>query len=136
MIRQYQYQRSRGLVQAFRHVPKASNREDFQTEKTKVARKASIEKNERRRELSAKQEPLRRELRAKIRNLTLSPEERAASQKKLNDLPRDGSRMRVRNRCHETGRPRGVYRDFMLSRISFRQLALSGQIPGIVKASW
>ncbi len=101
-----------------------------------MARKASIEKNERRRALSSRQEPLRRELRAKVRNLELSPEDRAAAQKKLSELPRDGSRMRVRNRCHETGRPRGVYRDFMLSRISFRQLALAGQIPGIVKASW
>lgn len=101
-----------------------------------MARKASIEKNERKKALSARQEPIRRELRAKVRDMRLSPEERAAAQDKLSSLPRDGSRIRVRNRCHETGRARGVYRDFMLSRIAFRLNALNGQIPGVVKASW
>ena len=56
--------------------------------------------------------------------------------KKLQKMPRDTSRIRVRNRCELTGRPRGYYRDFKLSRIKFRELAHQGMIPGVTKASW
>ena len=55
---------------------------------------------------------------------------------KLNEMPRDGSFIRVRNRCLITGRPRGNYRKFKMSRIAFRELASTGQVPGILKSSW
>ena len=57
-------------------------------------------------------------------------------QSKINDLPRDGSRIRVRNRCMLTGRTRGVYRKFGLSRIKIRELSMAGLLPGVVKSSW
>ena len=66
----------------------------------------------------------------------LPMDERFQAQMKLNNMPRDGSSIRVRNRCLITGRPRGNYRKFKMSRIAFRELASTGQIPGIVKSSW
>ena len=66
----------------------------------------------------------------------ISMEERFKFQSRLNDLPRDGSNVRVRNRCILTGRTRGVYRKFGLSRIKFRELSMSGALPGVVKSSW
>jgi len=66
----------------------------------------------------------------------LSMEERFKIQSKLNDLPRDSANIRVRNRCELTGRTRGVYRKFGLSRIKLRELSMSGSLPGIVKSSW
>ena len=65
-----------------------------------------------------------------------SSEERFKIQSKLNDLPRDSSNIRVRNRCKITGRTRGVYRKFGLSRIKIRELTMSGSLPGVVKSSW
>ena len=67
---------------------------------------------------------------------TAPPDERLAAQLKLAKLPRNGSATRVRNRCALTGRPRGYYRKFKLSRIALRELASAGQIPGVVKSSW
>jgi small subunit ribosomal protein S14 len=67
---------------------------------------------------------------------TAPPDERFAAQLKLAELPRNGSATRVRNRCALTGRPRGYYRKFKLSRIALRELASAGQIPGVVKSSW
>ncbi len=101
-----------------------------------MARKASIEKNNRRKKLSKKLGPLRRELREKAVNMKLSEEERLMARKKLQDLPRDTSPCRVITRCELTGRPRGNYRKFGLSRLAFRQLALDGKLPGVTKASW
>ena len=66
----------------------------------------------------------------------LSPEERYAAREKLQKLPRDASPVRLRNRCALTGRPRGVYRKFGLGRGKLRLLALHGEIPGVIKASW
>ena len=66
----------------------------------------------------------------------ISQEERFMAVLKLSALPRDGSKVRVRNRCSITGRPRGNYRKFGMSRIAFRDLASTGQLPGITKASW
>ena len=63
-------------------------------------------------------------------------EERFAANLKLAEMPRNGAKIRIRNRCELTGRPRGVYRKFKLSRIALRDLGTSGQIPGIVKSSW
>ena len=75
-------------------------------------------------------------LKKQIKNKNLSLEERTKLQSKLNDLPRDSSRVRVRNRCKITGRARGVYRKFGLSRIKIRELSMSGALPGVTKASW
>jgi len=78
--------------------------------------------------------------RARLKAIALDrnapPEERFAAQLKLAELPRNSSKTRVRNRCSLTGRPRGYYRKFKLSRIAVRELASSGQIPGMVKSSW
>ena len=63
-------------------------------------------------------------------------EERFKIQAKISELPRDGSRVRVRNRCELTGRTRGVYRKFGLSRIKIRELSMAGLLPGVVKSSW
>ena len=67
---------------------------------------------------------------------TISIEERLKLQNKLNDLPRNSANIRYRNRCKLTGRTRGVYRKFGLSRIKIRELSMSGDLPGMVKSSW
>ena len=78
----------------------------------------------------------RDKLKKLIKNPMTPEEERIEAQIKLQKLPRDANPIRIRNRCNLTGRSRGYYRRFGLSRISFRELALSGKIPGIKKASW
>ena len=75
-------------------------------------------------------------LKATIRNVHSSDEERAVAQAKLNAMPRDASPARQRNRCAITGRPHGVYRKFGLGRNKLREAAMSGEIPGLTKASW
>ena len=75
-------------------------------------------------------------LKAKIRNMSLSEEERKEARTKLNKMPRDASPSRLRNRCALTGRPHGYYRKFGLSRNKLREAAMRGDIPGLVKASW
>ena len=101
-----------------------------------MARKAAIEKNNKRKKMSAKLGKFRAELREKAINMKLSEEERSAARKKLQDLPRDTSPNRVITRCELTGRPRGNYKKFGLSRMKFRELALTGKLPGVTKASW
>lgn len=101
-----------------------------------MARKASIEKNNKRKELSARYVQHRKELREKAVDMKLSEEERMEARKKLQALPRDTNPNRVITRCQISGRPRGNYRKFGLSRIAFRQLALDGKLPGVTKASW
>lgn len=101
-----------------------------------MARKASIEKNNKRKDLSKRYAQHRKELREKAVNMKLSDEERAEARKKLQALPRDTNPNRVITRCEISGRPRGNYRKFGLSRIAFRQLALDGKLPGVTKASW
>jgi len=71
-----------------------------------------------------------------IRNQKAPDEERDAARAKLQKLPRDASPSRLRNRCALTGRPRGVYRKFGLGRNKLRELALRGEVPGVIKASW
>jgi small subunit ribosomal protein S14 len=78
----------------------------------------------------------RKALKKIIMNKEWPLDERFAAQIKLNEMPRDGSYIRVRNRCLVTGRPRGNYRKFKMSRIAFRELASTGQVPGILKSSW
>ena len=101
-----------------------------------MAKQSSIQKNIRRKLMVKKYQQKRLNLKKKIKNKNLILEERIKFQSKLNDLPRDGSRVRVRNRCEITGRSRGVYRKFGLSRIKFRELSMSGDLPGVTKASW
>ena len=101
-----------------------------------MAKKSSIEKNERRKVRAEKFEPIRRELREKISNVKLSPEERYLASVQLQKLPKNAARCRVVNRCSITGRPRGNYRKFGISRLVFRRLAHRGLIPGITKSSW
>jgi small subunit ribosomal protein S14 len=71
-----------------------------------------------------------------IHDVKASDEDREAARAKLQKLPRDSSPSRLRNRCALTGRPRGVYRKFGLGRNKLRELALRGEVPGIIKASW
>ena len=101
-----------------------------------MAKQSSIQKNLKRKRM-VKQYKLRRlDLKNQIKNKDLNLEERIKLQSKLNDLPRDSSRIRVRNRCELTGRSRGVYRKFNLSRIKLRELSMSGALPGVTKSSW
>lgn len=101
-----------------------------------MAKKSSIVKNDKRRKLAEKFEPVRKELREKVSNLKLSHEERYLASVKLQKLPKSASRCRVVNRCSITGRARGNYRKFGVSRLVFRRLAHQGLIPGVTKASW
>ena len=101
-----------------------------------MAKQSSIQKNENRKKIVSKYENKRNSLKKKIMEKNLTMEERFKLQSKLNDLPRDSSSIRVRNRCKITGRTRGVYRKFSLSRIKLRELTMSGDLPGMVKSSW
>lgn len=101
-----------------------------------MARKAMIVKNNRRREMALKYKAHRDELRKKSVDMKLSPEEREDAILKLQKLPRDTSFSRIRNRCALTGRARGHLRKFGLCRISVRELASHGKLPGVIKASW
>jgi len=101
-----------------------------------MAKKSMIMRERKRTKLVARQADKRQALKAIIRSIHSSDEERAAAQMKLNDLPRDGSPTRQRNRCAITGRPRGVYRKFGLGRNKLREAAMNGEIPGLTKASW
>jgi|TARA_B110000196_G_scaffold122610_1_gene106305 small subunit ribosomal protein S14 len=101
-----------------------------------MAKKSSIEKNNRRKNIVKKFNDRRSSLKKQIMKKDLSMEERFKIQSKLNDLPRDSSKIRVRNRCELTGRSRGVYSKFGLSRIKIRELSMAGSLPGVVKSSW
>ena len=101
-----------------------------------MAKKSSINKNERRRKMAKGSAPKRARLKAVAHDKNASPEERFEAQLKLAEMPRNSSPVRIRNRCEMTGRPRAFYRKFKLSRIALRDLASTGQIPGVVKASW
>ena len=101
-----------------------------------MAKQSSIQKNLKRKLLVKKFKNKRYSLKLKIKNKNISLEEKIKLQSKINDLPRDSSRVRIRNRCEITGRARGVYRKFGLSRIKIRELSMSGELPGVVKSSW
>lgn len=101
-----------------------------------MAKKSAVEKNKKRERLVRRDAAKRAELKAIIKDQTKSDEERFAAVLKLQEMPRNGSKIRVRNRCEMTGRPRGVYRKFKLGRVVLRDLASTGQIPGMVKSSW
>lgn len=101
-----------------------------------MAKTSSVEKNNRRARMAAKYAAKRAALKAIIMNKELSMEERFAAQIKLAALPRNSAKIRHRNRCELTGRPRGNYRKFKLCRIKLRELGSFGQIPGLIKSSW
>jgi small subunit ribosomal protein S14 len=95
-----------------------------------------IERNNRRVKLSKQFEEKRKALKETIANKKTPMDERFAAAQKLAELPRNSSKTRIRNRCEVTGRPRGYYRKLKMSRISLRDLASMGMIPGMVKSSW
>ncbi len=101
-----------------------------------MAKLSAINKNERRRQLAEKYGRYRAELRKKANNPNLPEEVRAEARLKLQKLPRDTSPIRTITRCSLTGRPRGNFRKFGLSRMAFRELAHRGLLPGVTKASW
>lgn len=101
-----------------------------------MAKKSSIAKNNKRRHMVEQYKEKRAELKAIWLDESQPAEEREAAQRKLNKMPRNSSSVRVRNRCALTGRPRGYYRKFGLSRIAVRDCALRGDLPGVIKASW
>jgi small subunit ribosomal protein S14 len=101
-----------------------------------MAKTSSIEKNKNRIAKVKKYASRRARLKARIMDKNLELGDRFQAVLKISQLPRNSSRGRIRNRCLLTGRSRGVYRDFQLSRIAFRELALAGQLPGVIKASW
>ena len=101
-----------------------------------MAKKSSINNNSRRKTLATKLKSKRSCLLDIANNVELPFEDRLKAQIKLAELPRNSAEIRYRNRCSLTGRPRGVYRKFSLSRIAIRELASWGQIPGLTKSSW
>ena len=101
-----------------------------------MAKKSSIEKNNRRRKLAEQYAKKRAELKAQALNEALPLEERFAARMKLAKLPRNSAPSRVRNRCEISGRPRAYYRKLKMSRIALRDYGSNGMIPGLVKSSW
>jgi small subunit ribosomal protein S14 len=101
-----------------------------------MAKISKIVKNEQRKKTVVQYAERRTELKKIINNPNSSVEEVDEAVMKLQRLPRNASPIRVRNRCSMTGRPRAVYRKFGIARTAFRDLALQGQIPGVVKSSW
>jgi small subunit ribosomal protein S14 len=101
-----------------------------------MATQAKIATNEKRKKLATKYAQKRAALKAVVSDPKASDADKLAAAVKLNALPRNSSRGRIRNRCALTGRPRGVYRKFGLSRIAIREKGLAGEIPGLTKSSW
>ncbi len=101
-----------------------------------MAKKSKIVKNNKREETANFYSTKRKELLAVIRDPESTYDEKREAQKKIAKMPRDASATRHRNRCQVTGRPRGNLRKFGMSRNTFRDLALKGELPGIKKASW
>jgi len=101
-----------------------------------MSKVSSKEKNKHRRELVARFAEKRKALKAIIMDRSMPREERFAAQLKLAELPRNSAKVRIRNRCEITGRPRAYYRKLQLCRNQLRELASQGRIPGMVKSSW
>ena len=101
-----------------------------------MAKLSSVTRNNKRKKMVLKYKAKRAELKSIIHNRENSPEEVFEAQLKLQKIPRSACPVRVRNRCAITGRSRGNYRKFNMSRIKFRELASAGQIAGVVKSSW
>ena len=101
-----------------------------------MAKTCMIEKEKHRKALNKKNSKKRAALKAVIMDKDTAMEDRFSAVMKLAKLPRNSSAVRQHNRCELTGRPRAVYRKFKLCRIKLRELASSGQIPGMIKSSW
>ena len=101
-----------------------------------MAKTSAIQRNLKRIRLVKKFEKKRSELKKIIKNKKLTLDERFKAQMKLSKLPRNSSKIRIRNRCEITGRSHVVYRKWKISRIALRELASSGKIPGMTKSSW
>ena len=101
-----------------------------------MAKTSAIQRNLKRIKLSKKFDKKRKKLKAIVRNKKLPLNERFLAQLKLSKLPKNSSKIRIRNRCAITGRPHGVYRKLKISRITLRQLSLEGKVPGMIKSSW
>ena len=101
-----------------------------------MAKLSSVNKNERRKKLVAKTAAKLAKLKAKANDQSVDETERLIARLKLAELPRNGNPTRIRNRCELTGRSRGYYRKFRLSRIMLRELGNKGLIPGLTKSSW
>ena len=101
-----------------------------------MAKKRAIQKNLKRMKMAGKFEKKRAKLKKIIMNKKLELAERFAAQLKLDKLPKNSSKVRIRNRCGVSGRPHGYYRKLKISRIALRDMASAGKIPGIIKSSW
>ena len=101
-----------------------------------MAKKSSVNRNKKRIALNLKFENKRKKLKEIIMNKKISLEERFKAQMKLSKLPRNSSKIRIKNRCEITGRSHGVYRKLKVSRIALRKLSLEGKVPGMIKSSW
>jgi small subunit ribosomal protein S14 len=101
-----------------------------------MAKKSSIEKNNRRRKMTDRDAKKRAELKSVIMNRETTLDERIQAVFKLAEMPRNGAKNRIRNRCEVTGRPRAYYRKLKMSRVALRELGSLGLVPGLVKSSW
>lgn len=101
-----------------------------------MAKTSAIEKNKRRRKMASRDGARRSALKAITMNQELPIEERFRATLKLAEMPRNGAKTRIRNRCEVTGRPRAFYRKLKMSRIALRELGSLGKVPGLVKSSW
>lgn len=101
-----------------------------------MAKKSSVEKQKRRERLVNLKWNKRQELKKRSLDLDISEDERQLARTELNKMPKDSNPIRLRNRCQLTGRPRGFLRKFQLSRLTFREMASNGLIPGVTKSSW
>ena len=101
-----------------------------------MAKLSSVNKNEKRKKMVAKYAPKYAKLKAQANDKSLDDTERLIARLKMAELPRNGNRTRIRNRCEVTGRPRAYYRKFRLARVMLRELANQGMIPGLTKSSW
>ena len=101
-----------------------------------MAKTSSVFRNEKRAKLAEKYAARRAKLKKIVMDRPISPEERFQATLKLAEMPRNSAKIRYRNRCKITGRSRGVYRKFGLSRNELRDMASFGEIPGLVKSSW
>ncbi len=101
-----------------------------------MARQSIVNREQKRRKAVQKFASKRNELMTILKSSSASEEDKAQAREKLQKLPRDSSPVRLRNRCALTGRPRGVFKKFGLARGKLREIALRGEIPGVIKASW
>ncbi|MBI5346204.1 MAG: 30S ribosomal protein S14 [Chlamydiae bacterium] len=101
-----------------------------------MAKKSSVVKQKKRERIVQRNREKRQALKDTIVDMSKNDEERAAAVRALNKMPKNASKIRLRNRCRMTGRCRGYLRKFQVSRLCFREMANSGLIPGIMKASW